>query len=455
MSELIETPIHPADRRDITLRLHHLVPGRGGDAAGPRKPVLLLHGASANHETFTAPSCGTLTPPCAGLAGWLADGPDEGQRFDVWLLDWRGSSFVTDDPGNLPTLSPGIEYNFNAAAQFDIRAALDEMARQGTPRPIAMIGHCMGGGILAEAIARGHVNEKDADCIVLSTLGLFYETPLDSRMKSEDRVLERLAKASTPAAPFVFVDPRVTAAKGLPQTPWPEDLESLFRNWPGGQFHEDRPGEELSAERTMANHMCNRLSFMYGMVYNHANLAEEIHGSDHPTLGKKFGAIPLHMYIHAARNIRQGHATLYNLDAQDADASVGGTGNPKENGTQPQTITDRDFISAEALARFRNLSHVTLVTGALNRLWHRESIDLMYEWLCRGSADFVRKVTKLILPSYGHQDLLWGKNAAADVFPAIAQGLTAQEPDDAVSRSLHWRASQGIPSREAAASPRR
>ena len=42
--------------------------------------------------------------------------------------------------------------------------------------------------------------------------------------------------------------------------------------------------------------------------------------------------------------------------------------------------------SRTKLARVFEEFKVTLVTGARNRLWHRDSIDRMHEWLCRGSS---------------------------------------------------------------------
>ena len=80
-------------------------------------------------------------------------------------------------------------------------------------------------------------------------------------------------------------------------------------------------------------------------------------------------------------------------------------------------------MSDEAQAQFRKLEKVTLITGALNRLWHRDSVDRMHEWLCRGSSKSLRKFHKQIFPDYAHQDLLWGEHASSKVYPAIAAGL--------------------------------
>ncbi len=49
------------------------------------------------------------------------------------------------------------------------------------------------GAVLAEAIALAPPSRAaEVDCVVLMALGLFYETPIDSRLKSEDRMLEHL-----------------------------------------------------------------------------------------------------------------------------------------------------------------------------------------------------------------------------------------------------------------------
>jgi len=358
------------------------VPAKSG------KAVLLLHGASANHRTFTTP-CG------AGLAEWLYQG-----GLDPWLLDWRGSSLVVSTNHDL--LDPGTQFNFSSAAEHDIPEALKRMEND-VEFPIAAIGHCMGSGVLAQAIANGHVNrnpkKKDIDCVVLLTLGLFYETPLDSRLKSEERILEILKHTKKP--PFLSVDPGINPKTLQLKAAWPGRLDQLYSSWPGRPFHDEHTGTgKLDPERAAVRDMCNRLAFMYGMPYFHGNLVKQIHGTDDvaPVLQNQFGAIPAHMYIHAARNIRCGHATIYD-----------------------RPPADRSLISGDAAARFHDLK-VTLITGEMNRLWHRTSIDNMHAWLTRGPWAR-RRIKKHILRGYGHQDLLWGKDAADDVFWIIEDGL--------------------------------
>jgi pimeloyl-ACP methyl ester carboxylesterase len=386
----------------IRLRLTR-VGHQDASATKPPKAVLLLHGASANRRTFEVHE--------GGLARHLA------KTFDVWLLDWRGSSIVVDDDEENRTKAPEL-FNFSSAAQFDIQAALSVIrGKYQVKRPIGAVGHCMGSGVLAEAIARECVTHDQVDCIVLLTLGLFYEAPLDSRMKSEERILDRLKAEMAATREFTRIDPRVQNAAGLLKSKWPRELDDLYRDWPGQVFHardSESLGDRTELCRT-AGQMCNRLSFMYGMPYYHGNLVDEIHGTAevNPVLPEQFGSIPLHMYLHAARNIRQRHATLYR---PPESANGSSTANPKDSGES------ETFVSDAARDNFRKLKKITLITGDRNRLWHRNSIDLMYEWLTQGRPAG-RQVEKHILPKYGHQDLLWGKDAPEEVYKKIEEGL--------------------------------
>jgi cholesterol oxidase len=366
---------------DIPIVLRRHDEKAGAYAGKKRKPVLLLHGASGNYRTFMVPGEG-------GLAAYLAP------RFDPWFLDWRGSGLVVDEAKDgYSFLNGGQEYTFNLAAEQDVPRAIRTIQKHCGDGPVAALGFCMGSAILAEAIAMGHIGPKDVDCAVLMTLGLFYETGVDGRLKTEERLLERLEGMNA-------VDPRVAPSKEHLLSPWPPELEELYGQWP--EALKAHPDSFQSALDPVA-HMCNRLSFMYGMPYHHQNLDDSIHAEPTESSGLPhlFGAIPRQMYIHGAKNIRVGHATDFNRKRPDAD-----------------------FVSDEARDRFRALEKVTLITGDLNRLWHRNSIDLMHEWLTRGEATHRATFQKHVLRGYGHQDLLWGKSSRQDVFPKIVDGLS-------------------------------
>lgn len=376
-----------ASEPEVWLRLERYATEVRRSSPGRGKPVLLLHGASANSGTFKVGN--------PGLAPWLY-----GKGFDPWMLDWRGSSLVVGARENELSLRdhPDI-YNFNRAASEDLPVAIGKMRLLGVEGPISLLGHCMGSAVIAEAVALGHVDAANVDRIVLIALGLFYEAPVDSRLKSEERILEHLTQAIGSDC-VLSLDPSI-GEDGKLMHDWPEELKNLYNAWPEAlRSHPEEPG----AQRTDPVHaMCNRLSFMYGMPYHHKNLVKVIHDHSKPELPNQFGAIPLRMYLHAARNLRRGHATFF---AEDTSSS-----------------RHNEFVSDEARARFHRLERVTLMTGALNRLWHRDSVDRMYEWLCRGPSRSLPRFHKHIVLNYAHQDLLWGECSPGEVYPEIAAGL--------------------------------
>lgn len=353
------------------------------------RPVLLLHGASARHESFMIPGPHPQdpgSPRC--LMEYL-----HGLGFEPWLLDWRGSGLVVDEVLNSGTAGRLRDcFDFDCAARFDVPAALDAIARERAskgargekaPVQIGAVGHCMGAAILAQAIAAGHAGpEQGLRRVVLLTLGLFYEPAWDGRLKGQDHVLERLRHG---APMHLVVDPR-------PGRVWPPELEEIYANWPDS-LRPHRDGELSETER-----MCNRVSFMYGPPYLERNLDPSIHRDG--LLEGQFGAIPLRMYLHGAQNARRGWAAPF--DAENDDVTL---------------------IGPDAWRRFDVLDSVTLLTGAENQLWHRDSIDRMYEWLMRGSRSRHCAVRKQVFTDYGHQDLLWGSQAHAMVFGEIAAGL--------------------------------
>lgn len=429
-----------------------------------RMPVLLLHGASAKHETFTFPPSEADLP--RNLVDWLFDA-----GFDVWLLDWRGSARVVDVARESGALSSGRwSFDLDHAARSDLPEAI-EWIRSATGRQpgdaLGIVGHCMGAAVVAQAIAQGSVDpEKTPLRVALLSIGLFYDVPADSRLRSQDHVLERLLAGE---APPLEIDPRRGET-------WPTELRDLYSNLVPAGAHRPAPGRALSA----AGELCNRLGFLYGRPYLEANLFPTLHDEGfeidfergrlrpsrgdlvrgrssraravvrelltsrgswasgdccgkllvepldgafrageeleidgarsgvcarsapvEPELLAQFGAIPLRLYAHAWRNLRRGWAAPFDADEEDAS-----------------------LVGVAARRRFHSLARLLLLTGERNALWHRSGIDRMAGFLSRGDTAVPTRITRRILRGYGHQDLLWGRRAYLDVFPEIGRALT-------------------------------
>ena len=345
---------------------------------GRRTPVLLLHGASAGRQTFEF-------PPEQSFVDFLL----RYTNLEPWLLDWRGSKNVTDRECDKPAVDVGNVFTFDHAAEEDVPTALQRIKKaydDDARIPIRLVGHCMAAAVLSIAIARNFLADLRPSHIVLSTIGLYCEVAVDGRLKAEDRLLERLWSG----VETKFIDPRCQSNGGTcaPRIPWPDEMNAMYEAWPNWfKPHRGRSNDDV--EET-----CNRLSFMYGEPYYEPALDPRIH-EDRDELHRQFGAIPLQMYLHAAQSVRRGWFAKFDADLEDVELVDGKQG------------------------RFEGID-VTLLTGAMNRLWHRDSIDRMHEWLKRGSV----RSQKCIFTKYGHQDLFWGRDSWCEVFPLLAKRLT-------------------------------
>jgi cholesterol oxidase len=340
--------------------------------------VLLVHGASAGSDTFRINERQTLVD-------YLLR-----ERFDVWTLDWRASMRCARNV-YCTSVAPNDDakiFTIDAAALHDVPAAIAGMRARGVQGKIAIVGHCMGGAIVTQGIVQGVIPIEDVETVVLTALGLFYRAAIDNILKVEDQVLEQLlASKQYLLHPTKRWDLGVCAHDPV-DGPWDPLLEVPYGFW-----------LDTLLPHECTNHLCHRLSYMFGMPYRPDDMPT-IH--DH-ALGTQFGYIPLQLLLHCCQNLRRGHGGQYVADS-------GGLTLPR----------DERYLRREA---FRGRA-VTLITGDVNSLWHRDSIDTMDEWLRRGRrADRPRTLRKHVLADYAHQDLYWASKAPSDVFSLIRDGL--------------------------------
>lgn len=279
----------------IPLRLYRMRNRTPPALLGPaRPPVLLLHGGGGQHDTF-------CIPRGKSLAEFLWR-----NGYEPWLLDWRASFVVTDEMGEQVGDKRHL-LDLDRAAEQDVTWAIKrirEIRKKGGTRPtVHVIGHCLGAGVLAQAIASGlaekitalealHSEAEEARTapigrVVLLTLGLFYLPPVDGKLKNTFRVLEDLWRTGTS-----LIDPRALATEET----WPAALRGFYEKFGVSSGAHPR----LNIQSNSSHVLCSRLSFMYGAPYLESNLAPEIHGLRHvrfdegrvePCVGERIRAI--------------------------------------------------------------------------------------------------------------------------------------------------------------------
>jgi hypothetical protein len=350
----------------------------------PTKVVLLVHGASAGSRTFDQHE--------GGLRSYLT-----GKGWNVYTVDWRSSMLTA--PTLLKNESHPEHYTLDGAA-LDLSAALEWVAKHAhtDEENIAVVGHCVGGGLVAQAIARGEVEEgkeKEESLrpflpstgpfkpkrVVLTTLALFWRVGVEGWFKGTDLVIDDVQS-----------DSAAELSMSAGESKWPDPIEERFKLWLDSGLHHG-----------CGIPFCQRICFMYGMPFRLDDV-EYIHNQ--VALGQQFGAMPLSIYVHCLQNLRRGWLAPFN--APDSRARV--------------------LVDEAARQRFAN-KRITLITGNENQVWHRDCMDRMYEWLCNGEPLNGRPqsedplIVKHVLPKYGHQDLYWSTEAAKDVYPLILKGL--------------------------------
>ena len=379
-SEVHEVPVDAGGDRELRLRLRRFPAAHPNSAAArERGAVLMFHGGNTLSDTFLLPE--------GGITAYLAE-----RDFDVWLVDWRTSPYIVDSL--LQTRAPlgGSEraerslYTLAHAAREDVPRVLAEVRRHiGGDAPLSVLGHCMGGGVMAIAVALGLVARFDVKNIVLSTMGLFYEVPWNGWMKAEDFIVERIPHQA----------PRCRGINAKKPETWPEVMRKACTRWPTAWLP---PGTSPAAR------MLQYITFMFGQPYArellHPSITDE-------TLLEQFGTMHLGLFLYAAQLVRRGYAA--ELDAPDV------LDRPRLASERPAAPVPGHFLIPEPFRRHR----MTMLVAGENQLWHRDSMDLMHDWLLSHDVPS----TKLVHLGYRIQELFWGARAKEEVYPGIFAAL--------------------------------
>ena len=355
------------------LRLRRYVPG-----AACTRSVVLFHGGNTLSDIYLH--------PCGGLTLYLTE-----RGWDVWLADWRGSPYVTKQVlGGSPLGGTVAEewqhYTLDDVIDTDIPILLKAVRHHIGDGQLNIIAWCFSAGAVSTSIARGRLEPFNVSHVVLMALGLFYEVPWNGWIKAEDYILERV----------IHNAPMCRAISPASTNDWPVDFKSAYDKWPSAWLP---PGERP------IDAFLSRLTFMVGQPMALENLDDRI--SDE-IIFDCIGPMHLGLYLHAGQMVRRGYSSRFDApDFIDRERLA-------EEPPATTAITD-DFCPRP----FQGMT-VTLIIASEDRVWYRDSADMMYEWLRNNGHP---NSTKHVVDGYMLLELLWGKHARVDVYERISNGL--------------------------------
>jgi cholesterol oxidase len=148
-----------------------------------------------------------------------------------------------------------------------------------------------------------------------------------------------------------------------------------------------RHNPTLESEERCDSPVCHRITFLYGLQYEH----DQLNPATHNALHEFFGLSAMSHFRHLATMTRRGHL----VTADDQDAYLPQVG--------------------------RLAIPIAYLHGAENETWLPESTELTFNWL-REHNDR-RLYSRHLIANYGHLDCIIGQRAAADVYPLILKHL--------------------------------
>jgi cholesterol oxidase len=310
---------------------------------GSKGPVMLIHGAGVSSRIFSTDLIRTNL-----LEYLFANG------YDVWLLDFRAS--IELPSADLPSTADDV-------AKFDHFSAVAEVRRLTGKETIQVVAHCYGATTFTMAMLAGITNVRS---VVLSQVSthLFVE-PLGKTK----------AGLHLPGALEALGVRTMTAYRDTHANWRQRLLDDALR------FYPIPHGEHCDSA------VCHRISFLYALLYEHAQLDAGLHDGLH----ELFGVANLKVFEHLALMARSGHVVA----ADGSEAYL--------------PHLDRMAIP------------IAFIHGAQNRCFVPASTETTYNLLRARNGPTLYE--RHVIPDYGHIDCIFGKNAADDVYPHILRHL--------------------------------
>ncbi|CAH1272446.1 LIPK [Branchiostoma lanceolatum] len=333
--------------------------------AGSKGPVMLSHGMGVSSGIYTLDTVDT------NLLEYLA-----ARKYDVWLLDWRASC---DLPATCFT-----QFTMDDAARYDIPAAVDKIIEVTGSRDVQAVVHCVGSVTFFASLLMGKLQGKIRNVVVSQVAAHPIVTKRVRRFAAMAK-LPRMLKAFGMEGISARLDPN-------------GGCKDAMRTFGCKVFNL----MELKSTERCKSEVCRRISFMYGLLYQHENL----NAATHDTLHEFFGYGNITAFIHLTKILSEECL----LDSTGGDTYL-----PDHKQVNPET-------SDAYMEKMKLLDiPICFIVGQKNMTFQPKATQTTFDRCC--SANPNQEYAYVIIPDYGHIDCIIGCNAARDVYPHFLEAL--------------------------------
>ncbi len=312
---------------------------------GSKGPVILSHGLGVSSLIFSIDTIET------NLLEYLFK-----NDYDVWLFDYRASIDLS---------ASNKQFSADEIALYDYPAAVAKVLDVTKAKSVQMVAHCFGATTLCMSMLAGL---KGVRSILFSQIAAHIVAPIETKIKAGLHFPSFLKKIGLSS---------LTAYANANEN-WKEKIFDLALKF-----------NPMPAEEHCQSAVCHRISFLYGLLYEH----EQLNQATHDCLHEMFGLANIKAFEHLTLMVRKRY--VVQADGEDV------------------YLPHLDRLSLP----------ITFIHGTENRCFLPESTAITYKILCEknGSSFYERH----LIPHYGHIDCIFGKNAVNDVYPYILKHLEA------------------------------
>lgn len=311
---------------------------------GSKGPVILSHGLGVSSLIFSIDTIDTNL-----LEFLFAKG------YDVWLLDFRDSIALPASSG---------EWTGDDVAKNDYPAAIDQVRQVTGAKDVQMVVHCWGSTTFFMSMLSGLQGVRS---IVASQIATHFVVPTTNKIRTGLHLPEFLDKIGVKS---------LTAYVDNCADWWNRLYDDSLRVYP------------VPLDNLCNNPVCHRITFMYALLYEHAQLNQSTHEN---ALHEMFGIANIKSFDQIALMTRKGH------------------------------IVAADGSEAYLPHLDRLKLPIAFIHGGNNACFLPESTQITYDTLCKANGSSL--YSRHVIPNYGHIDCIYGKNAAIDVYPLMLDHL--------------------------------